>query len=46
VVLFGEKDAWRPADDIVQQTRQGRETFLRLGEVIAEKPARASNDSG
>jgi phosphatidylserine decarboxylase len=36
VVLFGERGAWRPADDILQQTREGRETFVRLGEVIAE----------
>jgi phosphatidylserine decarboxylase len=41
VVLFGQKDAWRPADDILQQTRQGRETFLRLGEEIAHKSALA-----
>lgn len=37
VVLFGQEGAWRPADDILEQTRQGRETFLRLGEVIAER---------
>jgi len=37
VVLFGQKGAWRPAEDILAQTRQGRETFVRLGEVIAER---------
>jgi phosphatidylserine decarboxylase len=37
VVLFGQKQAWRPADDILQHTREGMETYLRLGEVIAER---------
>jgi phosphatidylserine decarboxylase len=35
VVLFGQKGAWRPADDILEHTRKGQETYLRLGEVIA-----------
>lgn len=37
VVLFGQKGAWRPADDILQYTREGMETYLRLGEVIAHR---------
>jgi phosphatidylserine decarboxylase len=37
VVLFGQNGAWRPADDIRQHTREGMETYLRLGEVIAHR---------
>jgi phosphatidylserine decarboxylase len=35
VVLFGEKGAWLPASDIIANTQQGMETFIRLGDVIA-----------
>jgi phosphatidylserine decarboxylase len=35
VVLFGQKGCWRPADDILQKTQEGMETFVRLGETIA-----------
>lgn len=37
VVLFGQRGAWQPADDIFQYTREGMETYLHLGEVIAHK---------
>ena len=37
VVLFGQSGAWRPADDILQHTREGMETYLRLGEPIAHR---------
>ena len=39
VVLFGQKGAWRPADDILQHTSDGMETYLHLGEVIAHRVA-------
>jgi phosphatidylserine decarboxylase len=35
VVLFGEPGAWRPADDLLQKTSEGTETFVRLGDEIA-----------
>jgi phosphatidylserine decarboxylase len=34
VVVFGEPGAWRPADDLLEHTRDGVETFLRLGELL------------
>jgi phosphatidylserine decarboxylase len=37
VVLFGEKDAWRPAADILRHTSEGMETYIRLGDVIAQR---------
>jgi phosphatidylserine decarboxylase len=37
VVLFGERGAWSPADDILRHTSEGMETYLRLGEVIAQR---------
>jgi phosphatidylserine decarboxylase len=37
VVLFGQKSAWRPASDILSHTNEGMETYLRLGEIIAQR---------
>jgi phosphatidylserine decarboxylase len=34
IVVFGEPSAWRPNDDIVGHTREGIETFVRLGETV------------
>jgi phosphatidylserine decarboxylase len=39
VVVFGQKDAWEPAEDILAKTAQGIETFVRLGDVIAKAKA-------
>jgi phosphatidylserine decarboxylase len=36
VVLFGQKDAWTPAADILEHTQQGMETYIHLGDTIAE----------
>lgn len=36
VVVFGQKGAWLPAEDIRVKTAEGIETFIRLGEVIAQ----------
>lgn len=38
VVLIGEPGAWVPDADLLAQSRQGRETLLRLGERIALAP--------
>jgi phosphatidylserine decarboxylase len=35
VIMFGEAEAWSPSSDILQQTRQGVETLVRLGDRIA-----------
>jgi phosphatidylserine decarboxylase len=37
VALFGEHGRWRPSEDIMQKTREGIETYVRLGEPIAER---------
>jgi len=37
IVVFGEPGAWRPADDVLEKTSAGTETFLRLGEVVARR---------
>ncbi len=46
VVLFGQRGTWRPASDILEQTRQGHETFLRLGETIARSEFGCQADRG
>jgi phosphatidylserine decarboxylase len=35
IVLFGEPGAWRPSDDLLERTRDGVETFVRLGQTVA-----------
>jgi phosphatidylserine decarboxylase len=37
VVLFGQPGKWCPKDDILEHTRSGRETLIRLGQPIARK---------
>jgi phosphatidylserine decarboxylase len=34
IVVFGEPGAWQPADDLVAHTKEGVETFVRLGEPV------------
>jgi phosphatidylserine decarboxylase len=34
IVVFGEPDRWRPADDILEHTKQNVETLVRLGECV------------
>lgn len=36
VILVGEKGRWKPDADLLEQTAQGRETFIRLGERLAQ----------
>ncbi|MBX2847535.1 MAG: phosphatidylserine decarboxylase [Acidiferrobacterales bacterium] len=36
VILLGEKGKWRPSADICEYTRAGKETYLHLGEEVAE----------
>jgi phosphatidylserine decarboxylase len=35
IVVFGEPGAWRPVNDVLAHTKDGVETFVRLGEPIA-----------
>ena len=35
IVVFGEPRAWRPCSDVLRNTPEGIETFLRLGELVA-----------
>lgn len=37
VVVFGERGAWRPSDDILKYTKENVETLVRLGEPIAQR---------
>jgi phosphatidylserine decarboxylase len=37
VGLFGQPGKWRPDQDLLDRTRQGVETLVRLGEVIAHR---------
>lgn len=36
VVLCGEKGRWKPSADILKNTGAGIETYIRLGDVVAE----------
>jgi Phosphatidylserine decarboxylase len=38
VVVFGEAGAWIPPNDLLEHTKQGIETLVRLGETIAVAP--------
>jgi phosphatidylserine decarboxylase len=42
IALFGEPGAWRPSEDLLQRTREKIETFVRLGETVAESSKQAS----
>jgi phosphatidylserine decarboxylase len=37
VIVMGEPGAWKPSIDLLQKTKEKRETLVRLGEPIAEK---------
>lgn len=37
VVVMGEPGAWKPDADLLKHTRNGRETWLKLGEGIARR---------
>jgi phosphatidylserine decarboxylase len=36
VVVFGQPGAWCPAEDVLRNTREGIETFIRLGDAVAD----------
>jgi phosphatidylserine decarboxylase len=35
IVVFGQAGAWRPCDDLIEHTRDGVETVVRLGDTVA-----------
>lgn len=37
VIMFGEAKAWYPFSDILEQTKRGIETLIRLGDCIASR---------
>lgn len=37
VILMGEKGIWKPSNDIIQNTKNGIETYLHLGQEVATK---------
>ena len=37
VVILGEKGAWKPAEDIIKNTADGIETYVKLGDLVALK---------
>ncbi len=41
IVVFGEPEKWRPADDILQHTAQSIETLVRLGDTVGMRVSRA-----
>lgn len=36
VILMGQKGKWRPSDDILENTKEGVETYIRLGDEIGK----------
>jgi phosphatidylserine decarboxylase len=37
VIVFGEKGAWLPDKDLLERSKNGMETLVRLGEPVAKK---------
>jgi phosphatidylserine decarboxylase len=37
IVVFGEPGKWRPSDDLLEHTKEGVETLVRLGEPVGTK---------
>jgi phosphatidylserine decarboxylase len=41
VIVYGQKGAWSPQQDLLKRTQEGIETLVRLGEVVASAPPSA-----
>jgi hypothetical protein len=37
IVVFGEPGIWRPSDDLLEHTKEGIETLVRLGEPVGRR---------
>jgi phosphatidylserine decarboxylase len=35
IIVFGQRGSWVPAHDLLEKTKNGMETFIRLGDVVA-----------
>jgi phosphatidylserine decarboxylase len=42
IVVFGEPGAWRPSEDLLEHTKDGIETFVRLGDTVAQSASPAA----
>jgi phosphatidylserine decarboxylase len=40
IVVFGEPGMWRPSDDLLEHTKEGVETLVRLGEPVGLQTSR------
>jgi phosphatidylserine decarboxylase len=40
IVVFGEGGAWQPTDALIAHTKEGVETFVRLGEPVGLSPTK------
>ena len=36
VILMGEEGRWRPSDDMLENTKKGVETYIKLGDTVGE----------
>jgi phosphatidylserine decarboxylase len=43
IVVFGEPGTWRPSDDLLEHTKEGVETLVRLGEPVGLRGSRADD---
>jgi phosphatidylserine decarboxylase len=43
IVVFGEPEMWRPSDDLLEHTKEGIETLVRLGEPVGLQSSRGCN---
>lgn len=37
VIVFGQKGIWRPSEDMLENTKHARETFIRFGDEVANR---------
>jgi phosphatidylserine decarboxylase len=37
VIVMGQKGVWKPSDDLIHNTKAARETFVKLGDTVANK---------
>jgi phosphatidylserine decarboxylase len=43
IVVFGEPGTWRPSHDLLEHTKEGVETLVRLGEPVGLRASRADD---
>jgi hypothetical protein len=45
-VVFGQAGSWEPAPDLIENTRKGIETLVRLGDIIASSSRARADMAG